>query len=77
MSLTMNKELLIRMPVSLYQRAKLLCEREYKSISAMVRELLLEKLDDTLMQSEAASIKKVRRAFRGGKGTNWRNVKRG
>ncbi len=77
MSLTMNKELLIRVPISLYQRAKLLCEREYKSISALVRELLLEKLDDALMRSETTSIKKARRAFRAGKGTDWRNVKRG
>lgn len=77
MSLTMNKELLIRVPMSLYQRAKLLCEREYKSLSALVRELLLERLDDTLMKSEITSIKKARRAFRAGKGTNWRKVKRG
>lgn len=77
MGLTMNKELLIRVPISLYERAKLLCEREYKSLSALVRELLLERLDDTLMKSEMSSIKKARRAFRAGKGTNWRNVKRG
>ncbi len=77
MSLTMNKELLIRMPASLYQKAKLLCEREYKSISALVRELLLEKLGDTLAQGETASIKKARKAFHAGKGTDWRNIKRG
>jgi len=77
MSLIMNKELLIRVPLSLYQRAKLLCEREYKSISALVRELLLEKLDDTLTRSETTSIEKARRAFSASKGTNWRNVKRG
>ena len=77
MSITMNKELLIRVPVSLYQRAKLLCEREYKSISALVRELLLERLDDALMKSEMTSIKKARRAFHAGKGADWRKVKRG
>ena len=77
MSLTMNKELLIRVPISLYQRAKLLCEREYKSISALVRELLLEKLDDGIIKSEMTSIKKARRAFHAGKGTDWRKVRRG
>ena len=77
MSLTMNKELLIRVPMSLYQRAKLLCEREYKSMSALVRELLLERLDDSLTKSEITSIKKSRRAFHAVKGTDWRKVKRG
>jgi len=77
MSITMNKELLIRVPMSLYQRAKLLCEKEYKSLSALVRELLLERLDSTLTKSEMTSIKKARRAFSAGKGTNWRKVKRG
>jgi len=77
MSITMNKELLIRVPMSLYQRAKLLCEGEYKSISALVRELLLERLDDSLSHSEKESIKKSRRAFHAGKGTDWRSVKHG
>ena len=52
MSIVMNKELLIRVPMSLYQKAKLLCEKEYKSLSALIRELLLERLNDTLMKSE-------------------------
>jgi len=77
MSLIMNKELLIRMPVSLYQKARLLCEREYKSMSALVRELLLEKLDDALGESEIASIKKAQRAFHAGKGADWRKIRRG
>ena len=77
MSVTMNKELLIRVPMSLYQRAKLLCEGEYKSMSALVRELLLERLDDSLSRSEKTSIEKSRRAFHAGKGTDWRSVKHG
>jgi len=77
MGATMNKELLVRVPLSLYERAKMLCEREYKSLSALIRELLLERLEDSLTTHEAASIRKARRAFHAGKGTNWRNVKRG
>ena len=77
MGLTMNKELLIRMPASLYRRAKILCQREYKSLSALVRELLLERLDETLTKSEMASIKKARKAFHAGKGTDWRKIRRG
>ena len=77
MAQIMNKELLIRVPMSLYHRAKLLCQREYKSLSALVRELLLERLDSTLTKSEIASIRKARKAFHAGKGTEWRRVKRG
>jgi len=77
MSITMNKELLIRVPMSLYQRTRLLCESEYKSISALIRELLLERLDDSLTHSERTSIKKSRRAFRAGKGIDWRSVRHG
>jgi len=77
MSITMNKELLIRVPMSLYQRAKLLCEGEYKSISALVRELLLERLDDSLTHSEKKTINNSRKAFRAGKGTDWRRIRHG
>ncbi len=77
MSIRMNKELLIRMPPDLYRRVKKVCDSEYKSISAFVRELLLERLDDTLTAEEMKIIGKERAAFNKGKGTSWRKVKRG
>lgn len=77
MSIRMDKELLIRLPSSLYKRVRLVCGAEYKSISSFVRELLLEKLDDTLGSEEMKIIEKERASFHKGKGTEWRKVKRG
>ena len=75
-TVTMDKELLIRMPTALYRRAKKLSQKEYKSISALVRELLLERLNDTLTPEESAIVKHESKLFHKGKGTNWRKIKR-
>lgn len=77
MSILMDKELLIRLPSSLYKRVKRACDSEYKSISAFVRELLLERLEDTLTADEMKIIEKERASFSKGKGTAWRKIKRG
>lgn len=77
MSLSMDKELLIRLPSSLYERVKSVCNGEYKSMSAFIRELLLERLNDTLSQEEEADIKKSRKLLQQGKGVSWRKIKRG
>ncbi|MCK4810579.1 MAG: hypothetical protein KAS99_06600 [Candidatus Omnitrophica bacterium] len=77
MSVTMDKELLIRLPSSLYKRVKAVCGKEYKSISALVRELLLEKVDESLSEKEMKLIAKQSEAFHKGEGTNWREIKRG
>ncbi|MCR4338149.1 MAG: hypothetical protein NUV91_10130 [Candidatus Omnitrophica bacterium] len=73
----MNKELLIRVPESLYLKAKKVCDREYKSMSALIRELLLEKIQDTLSIGELEMLDKSRKEFKEGKGVSWRSVKRG
>lgn len=77
MSVTMDKELLIRMPTPLYNQAKKLCERKYKSLSAFVRELLIERLEDSLTAKELKEIAEGEREYLRGKGVSWRTVKRG
>ncbi|MDP2922571.1 MAG: hypothetical protein Q8O30_02465 [Candidatus Omnitrophota bacterium] len=77
MSITMDKELLIRMPAPLYNRVKRLCAKQYKSLSAFVRELLLERLDDSLTAKEMEEIAEGEKQYLKGKGVNWRAVKRG
>jgi hypothetical protein len=77
MPITMNKELLVRLPSSLYLRVKKVCGAEYKSISALVRELLVEKLDESLTAEETVLIAKGRKSYREGKGVSWRKIKRG
>lgn len=77
MPVTMDKELLIRMPTPLYNQVKKMCERRYKSLSAFVRELLVERLEDSLTAKELKEITEGEREYRKGKGVNWRIVKRG
>lgn len=77
MSITMDKELLIRIPSSLYVRVKKLSNREYKSISALIRELLLERIEESLTEQELRLVEKESHDFHKGEGTNWRQVKRG
>jgi len=77
MTITMNKELLIRIPASLYNKVRIVCKKEYKSMSALMRELLLEKMEDSLTASEMALVEKESKSFHAGKGTDWRKIKRG
>lgn len=75
--ITMNKELLIRMPAPLYSRVKKLCEKKYKSLSAFVRDLLIEQVENSLTADEERKIAEGEREYLKGKGINWRAVKRG
>ncbi len=77
MAIVMNKDLLIRVPEPLYQQAKKVCRREYKSLSALVRELLLERIQERLSPQENVMLAKSRKEFKEGKGVSWRTVKRG
>lgn len=77
MAATMDKELLVRVPSSLYNRIKHLCKNEYKSISALIRELLLEKIEESFGEEELRIIEHESKNFNKGKGINWRKIKRG
>ncbi len=77
MPITMDKELLIRMPTSLYNQTKRLCEKRYKSLSAFVRELLIERLEDYLTAEEKRKIAEGEKEYTKGKGVNWRKFRRG
>lgn len=76
MAITMSKELLIRIPEPLYRRVKEVCAREYKSMSAFVRELLKERLDEALSSEDWEDIRAARKNLKGGKSVSWRAVKR-
>ena len=76
MSILMDKELLIRMPTPLYNQAKKLCEKRYKSISAFIRDLLIERIDDYLTTDEKKKIAEGEKEYLKGKGANWRTIKR-
>ena len=77
MSVMMNKELLIRMPSSLYKETAKLCKKRYMSISSFIRELLIEQIESSLTQEEEKIVAEGERQYLKGKGTNWRKVRRG
>ena len=56
MSVTMDKELLIRMPTPLYNQAKKICKKRYKSLSAFVRDVIMERVEDYLTTDERKKI---------------------
>ena len=77
MAVIMSKELLIRIPEPLYHRVKEVCAREYKSVSAFVRELLKERVDEVLSPEDWADVRAARKDLKAGKSVAWRSVKRG
>ncbi len=77
MPLTMDKEILIRVPSSLYRRVKKLCQKDYRSISSLVRELLFEEMEETLTEEDIRILEKQSLAFHRGEGIDWRKVRRG
>ncbi|MBF0532850.1 MAG: ribbon-helix-helix protein, CopG family [Candidatus Omnitrophica bacterium] len=76
MAITMSKELLIRIPQPLYERVKEASDHEYKSMSAFIRELLKEKLDERLSLDDWEDIRGARQEFKKGKTVSWRTIKR-
>jgi len=77
MSVMMNKELLIRMPFSLYKEAVKLCKKRYMTISSFIRELIIEQIENSLTPEEEKIAAEGERQYLKGKGVNWRKVKRG
>ena len=76
MAITMSKGLLIRIPEPLYRRVKKVCADEYKSISAFVRELLKERVEETLSSEDWDDIHAARKEFKSGKSVSWRSIRR-
>ena len=77
MAIIMNKELLIRMPAPLYNKVKKVCGHRYKSLSAFIRDLLIEGLDDYLTEEERKKVAHGEKVYQQGKGMSWRAVRRG
>ncbi len=73
----MEKRVLVNLPADLYNGLKGLAKREYRSISSLIRESILDRMGESFTQDERALIEQGRKSFRGGKGKNWRTIKRG
>ena len=72
MAIAMSKNLLVRLPESLYQRLKKVCASEYKSMSAFIRDLLKERFEETLSAEDIKDIDMARHELKSGKAVSWR-----
>ncbi|MBI3251813.1 MAG: hypothetical protein HYZ52_00640 [Candidatus Omnitrophica bacterium] len=73
----MTKRILVNLPEKIYQELKRFARVEYKSVSGVIRESILDKLGGELSKSEAHLVEKGRSEYRRGKGVPWRSVRRG
>ena len=77
MAIALRKEVVVRLPMELYEKAKEMSDNEYKTFSGFIRGLIAEKVSDRLSDSEVAEAAKASREFRAGHGVSWRKIKRG
>ena len=73
----MGKRVLVNLPAGLYSDLRQVASRELRSISSLIRESILHRLEESLSPAEKTLIERGHREFREGKGRNWRNVRRG
>ena len=77
MSVVLRKDIVVRLPMPLYQKTKKISDGEYKTFAGFIRELIVEKVGDRLSSQEVAEGMKASHEFKAGKGVAWRNIKRG
>jgi metal-responsive CopG/Arc/MetJ family transcriptional regulator len=73
----MTKRILVNLPAKLYRNLKILAKMEYKSVSGIIRESIVDKLNSEFSPNEMNIIEKGRSEYREGKGVKWRSIKRG
>ncbi len=73
---SMDKKFLIHLPSELYETMKKVAAKRYKSVSELIRESVLEKIEEEFTPEDMTLIEKGRKSFHAGKGLNWRKVKR-
>lgn len=73
----MDKRIIVNLPAELYKDIKRIAERKYRSISSLIRESILEKIEEEFTAEEMALVEKGRKSFHEGKGVDWRKVRRG
>jgi hypothetical protein len=77
MALALRKDILVRLPMPLYQKAKKISDGEYKTFAGFIRELIVEKVSDRLTPHEVEEGMKASHDFKAGKGVAWRKIRRG
>ena len=75
---TMEKRVLLSLPVSLYERISKVAIEEYRTIPSVIRECVAGQLEgEEPTQEELAAIKKGEEEYKQGKCVKWRKVARG
>ena len=69
-----EKRVLVNLPVGLYNDLKQIASKELRSVSSLIRESVLHRVEETLSAADKMLIKRGRKEFREGKGTDWRKV---
>ena len=73
----MEKRVLVNLPVGLYNDLKQIASKELRSVSSLIRESVLHRVEETLSAADKTLIERGRKEFREGKGTDWRKVRGG
>jgi len=73
----MDKRIIVNLPAELYDSIKRIAEKEYRSVSSLIRESVLERMEEEFTPEEMVLLEKARKSFHAGKGINWRKIKRG
>ena len=73
----MTRRILVNLPSKLYLDLKHLAKVKYKSVSGIIRESIIDLLENEFSKSEKDLIEKGRNEYQRGQGTPWRAVKRG
>jgi Arc/MetJ-type ribon-helix-helix transcriptional regulator len=76
MSTTNERIIGIRIPNVLYSHLANVARRHYKSISEVIRESIIEKMEDEFTIKEWAMIEKALAESYKEEGINWRKIKR-
>lgn len=67
----------VKMPVELARTLKGIAERQYKSVSTIIRELIVDYIEDELSLESWKIIERGRKEYREGKCAPWRDVLNG
>ena len=73
----MSKRILVSLPAEIYQDLKRTAKAEYKSVSGIIRESIVNRLSTGVSDKEMALIAKGQAEYRQGKGKDWREIRRG
>ena len=71
----MDRKVLVSLPDDLYQSIKRLASREYRSAASLIRESILEKVENEFTPEEWAIVEQGFRDIEAGKGINWRGIR--